>query len=198
MNIDDYINIHGWFDHHTDGKIFDYVVSKLNPNSNLAECGVWLGRSTCYVNYLIKTQNKNIKHYAFDNFDHIHNLLADPREANTTIVCNEVLNKSTQYDLFSNNKNKYFSDVNVVNGSFNDEIQKFSNFYFDAIYIDMCHDYSSVYSNLSSCFSKLKNNGILFGHDYGYPDVYHAVNEFNKLNGNKEIKNICGSFLIEY
>jgi len=198
MNIDDYTNIHGWFEHKTDGQVFDYVVSKLDDNSKLAECGVWLGKSTCYVNYLIKTQNKNIKHYAFDNFDYINNLLSNHREKWTIITCNDVLNKKSQFELFKNNKDKYFSDVNVVNGNFNDKIKTFVDFYFDAIYIDMCHDYVSVYSNLVNCFLKLKSNGILFGHDYGHLDVYNAVNDFNKLNGNKEIKNIFGSFLIEY
>ena len=67
MNIDDYTNINGWFEHKTDGQVFDYVIDKLPRNSNFAECGVWLGRSTHYSNYLIQKSNKNIKN-TFGNY----------------------------------------------------------------------------------------------------------------------------------
>lgn len=197
MNINDYQSIHGWFDHETDGIIYDYVVSKISSYGTFAECGVWLGRSTTYLNYLIKSKNLSIKHYAFDNFNQIYNLKSDIREANTMKVCKEVLNEKKQLDIFLENKEKFFPTVHLVDGDFNIKIKNFPDGYFDCIYIDMAHDYDSVYSNLENSISKLSKDGILCGHDYGYSDVNRAVNDFNKKYLNKEIKNMSGSFLIE-
>lgn len=196
MNLEDYKNIHGWFYHETDGQVFDYAVNKLPTNATFAECGVWLGRSTCYLNYLIKTSNKNIQHYVFDNFDHEN--LKDPNEEHVRLHCKGILNGTKQLDYFLNNCQLYNVDVKPVVGNFDDTIQQFPDNFFDAMYIDMMHDYNSVYANLNNAYRKLKKPGILCGHDYGHLPVTTAVGDFLKNNNLTAIsRNVCGSFLIE-
>ena len=70
----------------------------------------------------------------------------------------------------------------------------FQNEYFDFIYIDAAHDYSSVVEDLKTWWPKLKKGGLFSGHDY-FPDeriwrgkkcgVYQAVNEFLEEKGLK-------------
>jgi hypothetical protein len=196
MNVNDYKNIHGWFYHETDGQVFDYIIDKLPPNSNFAECGVWLGRSTCYSNYLIQKNNKNINHYAFDNFDHEN--LKDPNEENIRLHCKDILNGEKQLDVFIKNCNLYNIYVKPVVGDFDKTIQEFPNDFFDAFYIDMMHDYDSVYKNLNNAYKKVKKTGIICGHDYGHLPVSIAVKDFLKNNSLiTECREICGSFIIE-
>ncbi len=64
---------------------------------------------------------------------------------------------------------------------------KFTDNYFDFIYIDAAHDYESVKNDLRAWWPKLREGGVFGGHDY-FPDhrvwrgvpvgVFQAVNEF--------------------
>jgi len=72
---------------------------------------------------------------------------------------------------------------------------RFKDNYFDFIYLDAAHDYESVVDDLKAWWPKLKEGGIMSGHDY-FPDhrvwrgkevgVWRAVNEFAK-NNNVEV-----------
>jgi len=60
----------------------------------------------------------------------------------------------------------------------------------DFVFIDACHDYESVRFDIQTWFPKVKNNGIVCGHDYGgYQDVRgvfgvkEAVDDFARANG---------------
>ncbi len=66
-----------------------------------------------------------------------------------------------------------------------DELTKFSDRYFDFLYIDAGHDYDSVTRDLEIARPKLKPDGLLAGHDYtkwgrlgSRMGVFEAVNEF--------------------
>jgi hypothetical protein len=79
------------------------------------------------------------------------------------------------YDQIKNNRVIVRSDYsyNVVND--------FPDNYFDFIYIDACHLYNCVKSDLNNYLPKLKSNGLMCGHDYLNFDefgVIQAVDEF--------------------
>ncbi len=65
-------------------------------------------------------------------------------------------------------------------------VDLFDDFYFDWIYIDTCHSYETTIAELESYRKKVKENGIIAGHDYilgNWNDVVRygvieAVNEF--------------------
>jgi cobalamin biosynthesis Co2+ chelatase CbiK len=50
----------------------------------------------------------------------------------------------------------------------------------DFVFIDAGHEYESVCEDLNAWFPKLKNTGVIAGHDYTehHPGVVRAVNEF--------------------
>lgn len=66
------------------------------------------------------------------------------------------------------------------------ELEKFEDAYFDWIYIDTDHTYNTTCKELEVCSRKIKQNGLILGHDYVtrcYSNftrygVIEAVNEF--------------------
>jgi len=52
----------------------------------------------------------------------------------------------------------------------------------DFIYIDADHSYAAVLLDLQSWFPKLKQRGIMAGHDYGTESVKSAVDDFGVKN----------------
>lgn len=100
-------------------------------------------------------------------------------------------------------KDKYSSDERVFvkrQASF-EFLNSMPDNYFDMIYIDGDHSYSSVVSDLTLSFLKLKNNAILSGHDYvdGW-EPFAAVNDFCKMykqNISLLTKDGCPTFYIK-
>ena len=48
---------------------------------------------------------------------------------------------------------------------------EFKDLYFDLIYIDGCHLYESVKNDIKNFLPKIKNGGVLSGHDYATKEV---------------------------
>lgn len=55
----------------------------------------------------------------------------------------------------------------------------------DFVYIDGDHSYEAVKKDLEAWYPKVKSGGMFCGHDYNYPDVERAVQEFAKSKGLK-------------
>jgi hypothetical protein len=70
------------------------------------------------------------------------------------------------------------SNIKYVSGNLVDAINNFKDYFFDFIYIDAAHDRRSVLRDIGLSISKLKNNGVICGHDYQHcvgNGVKHAV-----------------------
>lgn len=88
-------------------------------------------------------------------------------------------------------KKRFENEINLgrmvlIRGKSEKELGKFDDKYFDWIYIDTTHSYLQSKKELNICQLKIKENGIIAGHDYskgninkGMPyGVVLAVNEF--------------------
>jgi hypothetical protein len=47
----------------------------------------------------------------------------------------------------------------------------------DFVYIDASHEYEDIKNDILNWLPKVKNNGILAGHDFSWDDVSKAVKE---------------------
>lgn len=98
---------------------------------------------------------------------------------------------------YSNNNN-----VEVIKMSSYEFLLNQSNNYFDFVYIDANHSYSSVLKDCEISLDKLKDGGYLAGHDYidNY-EVKNAVDDFCKKYNQKietlTLNDGCPSFLIK-
>lgn len=73
------------------------------------------------------------------------------------------------------------SDVKIIKQSSSDFLNSLQDDYLSFVYIDADHSYESVKNDLELSRIKVKNNGIISGHDYdkiSFPGVFLAVNEF--------------------
>lgn len=82
--------------------------------------------------------------------------------------------------------NEIIIDINLST----DAVTNYPKNYFDFIYIDACHMYECVKSDLELYLPKLKKGGYMAGHDYGDFGVTQAVDEFCKKY-NYEIQMLC-------
>jgi len=74
-----------------------------------------------------------------------------------------------------------FENVKVIKSYTSDFLNSLENEYLDAVYIDADHSYDGVKTDLILSYEKVKNGGIIMGHDYTnhmFPGVVKAVNEF--------------------
>lgn len=84
----------------------------------------------------------------------------------------------------------YGERAEIIRGDCRDVVKDFDDEYFDFIYIDANHEYSSIKRDLADWYPKLKKNGLFAGHDYltsfnkNKPcGVKQAVDEFCSEHG---------------
>lgn len=92
-------------------------------------------------------------------------------------------------------------DIHILRIDSNNFLKNWDDNYFDVIYIDGDHTEEVVYDDLVLSFGKIKDGGLLMGHDYAScSGVTNAVNRFCE-NYNQKIDTIaldvCQSFLIK-
>jgi len=92
---------------------------------------------------------------------------------NNTIYCVE---KYCRKKLIKNTK---LWGVNLIRKDSILASKDFPDNYFDLVYIDADHSYEFVKKDIENWITKVKNKGIIAGHDYDkhWPDVMRAVNE---------------------
>ena len=167
--------IDGWFDFFV---LYDEMVDKFD-NTVFAEIGTWKGRSAVYMAQKIKESGKNITLYGIDIFGPF---ISEGKQEDSTSIYNEFIENIEPYD----NIIPVRGDSKIVHSCFPDKC-------FDFIFIDGGHDYETVIEDIKNWYPKLKDGGVFGGHDYNWPGVNKAVNEFFK---DVNIRGIC--WLINY
>ena len=156
------------------------VKNLLPPNPVCLEVGVLSGEFSSMINEILVPSK-------------LH--LIDPWDCGS-----DKSSKITHYDETLNHSSTAYSrleEYELVQSKFQNEISSgiislhkgfsydfsnyFDNFYFDFIYIDACHLYDCVKSDLEIFFPTLKQKGLMCGHDYFHHSnfgVVEAVDEF--------------------
>ncbi len=81
--------------------------------------------------------------------------------------------------LYQQTKDK--PNIHVVRAGSIPFLKSSEDDYFDVVYVDGDHTAQAVYNDLVESFKKIKNGGLLMGHDYHYTiggDVVYAVTKF--------------------
>lgn len=171
-----YNNIEGWF---TDLDVFTYsnLIKKIKNKGTLVELGCFKGKSLCSIaEHILK---KQINVFAIDTFEGTKN-----EEAHKGVVKEDVLNS------FLKNIKDFKIDKNVT--IFEDTTlgaaSKFANFKFiDLLFIDADHSTEAVIQDFNTYFPRVKDNGIIAGHDFTWESIRNALEDLNILHSvNKE------------
>lgn len=167
-----YKDIQGWS---TFLPLYAEMVDKFPDGSHFVEVGSWKGRSAVYMGTKIVNSGKKIK------FDCIDNWKFDDEIYSTDVTLDKM--KKTAYGEFLKNirplsKVINYHKIDSVRGS-----KLYADRSLDFVFIDSSHEYENIKNDIINWFPKVKNGGVIAGHDYcldGFPGVKLAVDEFFK------------------
>jgi predicted O-methyltransferase YrrM len=177
-----YTDLEGWFNMENQ---YLELLDNVPEGGVFVELGAYKGKSTSFIVTEINNKGRNIKFHTIDTFegDSGSNDENEVEAYKNVIVSNmfEEFNKNTEH------LKEYF---NVIVGKSDESSKFFEDDSVDVIFIDAGHSYESVIKDIKSWLPKIKNGGIMSGHDYNsWPGVKLAVNEiFNKID---KIDNDC-------
>lgn len=168
-----YDKIHGWF---TWPCLYRDMVAKFPSGSSFVEVGVFKGRSLSYLIVEMINANKEFSIIGIDLFVML--------EISEDIVNSNLTSVKEKFNLITGNS------VEVAD-SFKDES-------LDFVFIDGDHAYESIKEDILAWMPKIKNGGILAGHDYPlesippFSDIKRAVDEIlGEKNDKKYINELC-------
>jgi predicted O-methyltransferase YrrM len=151
--------IHGWFNFQS---LYSDMVRKFN-DAMFVEIGCWKGKSTVYMAEQIKKSRKNILFTAIDLFPVDPDLIGS--------------GPAVEAEFFDNIR-PVANYINFIKGSSHDLHSIFADKSIDFIFIDGNHHYPHVKKDIELWFPKLKDEGVIAGHDYWLGDVKQAVDGF--------------------
>jgi predicted O-methyltransferase YrrM len=154
----------------------EYLFNKateLPKNGVIIEIGSFMGLSSIIMaSALLSNNNYKAKIYCVDTWE------GSPEHKNLDEVKSKQL-----YEIFLENIKKYKvnSIIYPIRKPSVEAANEFEDLSADFIFIDGDHSYESCYSDLVSWYPKLKEGGILFGHDcVPGSGVSEAVEKFSK------------------
>lgn len=171
-DIDKYLNTDNWFDYQW---FYKKMVEK--GYTKFVEVGVWKGHSISYLANLLKNV-ENVSLFAVDLFENSY------KYSDKDSSANKDLRKQIPliYDIYNKNlENDGVRDmITDLKGYSWEAAKKVDDLSVDVVFIDADHTYESVKKDITAWAPKVRNGGILAGHDYrpGNP-VAKAVDEFN-------------------
>lgn len=168
-------DIPGWFDY--DG-VYNTLIDTIPNNGTFVECGAWLGKSSSYLCDTIANKRPDISIYIVDSWQ---------GSEDETETHHKLAVETDIYPIFLENMgHRQFTPIRALS---TEAAGKFDNESIDVIFIDMCHKYECVISDIEVWYPKLKLNGYMAGHDMDWSGVNKAVNE--KFNNIQLIGNNC-------
>ena len=151
-----YQNIDGWFDFED---VYSEMVNKFD-NALFVELGAAWGKSSAYMAVEIANSKKNIKFDVIDKWED---------------------DNDSSLEEYLKNIEPVRNYINPIKGYSIDIVNQYEDNSIDFLFIDASHTYEDVLRDIQLWHPKVKENGIIAGHDYNFgdfPGVPKAVNEY--------------------
>ena len=158
-----------WF---TFPKLYSHFVNICHDQATIVEIGSYKGQSTVYMAVEIINSKKNINFYAIDTWQgSAENLNKSSPHYNKNI--------DQLYNTYLNNIYDVKEYIKNIRSTSAEAVKLFEDKSIDIVFIDACHEYECVYNDILMWLPKIKQQGIIAGHDYnhGWPGVERAVHE---------------------
>lgn len=162
-----YENIQGWF---TFQELYSKMVNKSPDNSHFVEIGSWKGKSAVYMGVEIANSKKKIKFDCVDSWEFLDEIYTNNSDLNKM--------KGQAFDEFLKNITPLSDVINYHKLNSIEASKLYEDESLDFVYIDASHEYVNMKNDLKYWYPKVKNNGVIAGHDYGWNGVKQAVDEF--------------------
>jgi hypothetical protein len=159
---DYYRSINGYFDwEHLYAEIADW----LPISGAFCEIGMWRGQSLAYLLTQLKRINKPVR---VVGVDHFQGSVEDPKLAAILRMCDVRHECQRNLDAIG-----YHYDFLFMRSD--EASQFFRDGYFDCVFIDGSHDRASVTVDLRAWLPKVRQGGIIAGHDINQSGVRLAL-----------------------
>lgn len=164
-------------------EFYDQIAEK--KFTTLVELGVWRGDSVTHLaKKMLENNHTDFKIYAVDLFEDTSD--KDILRIADAEVIKNVHNIFNQ-KLIDNGIQDYIEPIKSLSWEAADRFEDHS---VDFVFIDAGHDYESVKKDLAAWLPKVKEGGIISGHDYSsrWPGVKQAIHErfgVGNVNGAK-------------
>lgn len=133
-----------------------------------AEIGVWIGENAQDM----LTVDPEMELYAIDAYTNI--AITDDTSQGTPEEVKEKARKRLA---------PFGDRVKFIYKQSEDAYEDYPDEFFDYVYIDGDHSYFSVYRDMKLWWPKVKQKGMIAGHDVGMPSISKAVIDFVVDNG---------------
>lgn len=162
-----YESIEGWFNY---AGFYDLMLAKFD-NAVFVEIGAWKGMSIAYMAESIKNLHKDILFFAIDTFE--------GSKGDKYIEEDPDLQNGTLFEKYLNNIEPLKEFVTTIKGDSHVVHSQFPDESIDFLYIDGDHAYESIKKDILLWYPKIKNGGIISGHDFDnvHTGVEQAVRE---------------------
>ncbi|MEO5366117.1 MAG: class I SAM-dependent methyltransferase [Magnetococcus sp. WYHC-3] len=152
-----------WF---TYAPFYKKIVDEALDNSHFVEVGSWKGRSASFMAVEIHNSNKKIK------FDCIDTWKGSIEHADDIFVKEDKL-----YGEFLKNIEPVKHIINPIRLTSLEACKLYENNSLDFVFIDASHEYEDVKNDIINWLPKIKNDGVIAGHDINCQNVKKAVLE---------------------
>jgi len=146
------------------------IIRDVPELGKVAEIGIWKGHT---VRYLLRKAGNIKEYWAIDPwamFPPGHGKASRLNEGHWNLM----------YARLCLDMVRFFPALRVMRLKSEEAALLFRNKYFDLVFIDAMHDYENVKRDINLWLPKIREGGILSGHDYGgrkHPGVKKAVDE---------------------
>jgi len=170
-----YKNVEGWFSEE-DIIYYKEMFDKFNGPAHFVEIGSYKGRSSSFMAVEIANSGKDIK------FDCVDTWEGSPEHQLGGILEDADVVNDTMFDVFKKNMEPVNGYYNTLRMTSVEASKLYEDNSLDFVFIDADHQYESVVEDILSWFPKVKNGGIIGGHDYhlGAPGVIQASRQILK------------------
>jgi MMP 1-O-methyltransferase len=164
-------DIDGWFTDE-DVEVYRRIVQSLPMRGgSVAEIGVWFGRSLGALIEQCRIQRRSPRIIAIDTFagsDNDENLMRVVAQHGGSV-----------FKQFMQNMEAigYYRKLHPCINNSIDEAEAIEDQSLNAVFIDAHHAYDHVAADIRAWIPKIKQGGIIAGHDIDTPDVKRAVME---------------------
>lgn len=161
-------------------EIFYPHIDKLQTGI-IVEIGILVCGNLCRIAKYAKEKNKDIKFYGIDNFTFKYNE-EDPLLTYHGTIIGRPGGKPNldSFELCMTNiiQTDTISHIRLIPGNSTEVSYFFDDESIDLIFLDTTHTYEHITNEFVTWTNKVKNGGIISGHDWNMERVSDAVKEF--------------------
>lgn len=158
------VDSQNWF---TSPNLYKMFVEKCPIGGKIVEVGCWKGKSSAFLVVEAINSNKKINIFCVDTW-----------LGNDEIPKDDIDWKNgTVYEKFISNMKPVLGKFNIIRSPSTEASLLFEDESLDIVFIDASHHYIDVKNDIKCWLPKVKQGGILAGHDLQFNDVRRAVSE---------------------